>query len=224
MPSLNSFENEYAPNSSFLLMLPLNALLLNSVKKKSDMRGPTPTSSIPNTPRLPGITQMDLGGGNCPRFACSSFAPAIQNVHPLLHALSVQFEHMHTCICHQIIWWCCVWISFTGHCYIKKKIFENCFHSHTWMYWKNNNALFKIFTSDSGFFRLIAYNIRTFILSCVGFLKRYFGSFVCFSFLFEKSMKRYLYPRLIFSKSNTGTVLQFCFFNEISNKSLAKWD
>eukprot|EP00105_Crassostrea_gigas_P042377 XP_019926525.1 PREDICTED: serine/arginine repetitive matrix protein 1 isoform X9 [Crassostrea gigas] len=33
-----------------------------SVKKKSDMRGPTPTSSIPNTPRLPGITQMDLGG------------------------------------------------------------------------------------------------------------------------------------------------------------------
>lgn len=73
-----------------------------------------------------------------------------------------------------------------------------------------------------GFFRLIAYNIRTFILSCVGFLKRYFGSFVCFSFLFEKSMKRYLYPRLIFSKSNTGTVLQFCFFNEISNKSLAK--
>nr|XP_019926517.2 uncharacterized protein LOC105337062 isoform X2 [Crassostrea gigas] len=33
-----------------------------SVKQKSDMRGPTPTSSIPNTPRLPGITQMDLGG------------------------------------------------------------------------------------------------------------------------------------------------------------------
>lgn len=123
MPSLNSFENEYAPDSSFLLMLPLNALLLNSVKKKSDMRGPTPTSSIPNTPRLPGITQMDLGGGNCPRFACSSFAPAIQNVHPLLHALSVQFEHMHICICHQIIWWCCVWISFTGHCYIKNFFF-----------------------------------------------------------------------------------------------------
>lgn len=84
LPSLNSFENEYAPNSSFLLMLPLNALLLNSVKKKSDMRGPTPTSSIPNTPRLPGITQMDLGGGNCPRFACSSFAPANPKCPPIV--------------------------------------------------------------------------------------------------------------------------------------------
>lgn len=134
-------------------MLTLNPLLLNSVKKKSDLRGPTPTSSIPNTPRLPGITQMDLGGGNCPRFACSSFAPAIQNVHPLLHALSVQFEHMHTCICHQIIWWCCVWFSFPGHCYTKKNVFfENCFYYHMWLCWKNNNALLKIFTSDDGFF------------------------------------------------------------------------
>lgn len=148
--------------------------------------------------------------------ACSSFAPAIQNVHPLLHALSVQFEHMHTCICHQIIWWCCVWISFTGHCYIKFFFFENCFHSHTWMCWKNNNTQVILVC-----FRLIAYNIRTFICSCAGFLKRYFGSFVCFHILFEKSMKRYLYPRLIFLKSTTGTVLQFCFVNKISNKSIA---
>nr|XP_022292886.1 uncharacterized protein LOC111103736 [Crassostrea virginica] len=32
-----------------------------SVKKKADLRGPTPTSSIPNTPRLPGISQLDTG-------------------------------------------------------------------------------------------------------------------------------------------------------------------
>lgn len=99
---------------------------------------------------------------------------------------------------------------------LKFFFFENCFYSHTWMCWKNNNTQVILVC-----LRLIAYNIRTFICSCAGFLKRYFGSFVCFHILFEKSMKRYLYPRLIFSKSTTGTVLQFCFVNKISNKYIA---
>ncbi|XP_062602644.1 uncharacterized protein LOC134264356, partial [Saccostrea cucullata] len=34
----------------------------DSVKKKSVNKGPTPSSSIPNTPRLPGISQLELGG------------------------------------------------------------------------------------------------------------------------------------------------------------------
>ena len=58
-------------------------LLLPSVKKKADLRGPTPTSSIPNTPRLPGISQLDTGRGNSRRwpFACRSLAPHQKSTH-----------------------------------------------------------------------------------------------------------------------------------------------
>ena len=58
-------------------------LLLPSVKKKTDLRGPTPTSSIPNTPRLPGISQLDTGRGNSRRwpFVCRSLAPHQKSTH-----------------------------------------------------------------------------------------------------------------------------------------------
>lgn len=76
------------------------------------MRGPTPTSSIPNTPRLPGITQMDLGGGKLPTVCMQQLCTCNPKCPPLLHALSVTM-HTCTCICHQIIWWCCVWFFFS---------------------------------------------------------------------------------------------------------------
>lgn len=113
-----------------------------------------------------------------------------------MHALSVTIwthAYMYMYLPPNHLMMLCVVFLFQDTAMFKKKWFlKFAFIITLWiMCWKSNNALLKVFTSGTAgfFFRLIAYtcNIRTkFIFTCAGFLKRYFGSFVCFPYFVQK--------------------------------------
>lgn len=111
-----------------------------------------------------------------------------------MHALSVTiwthaYMYMYLPPNHLMVL-CVVFFSRTLLC-LKKNDFWNllllsrcelCVGRAIMHYWKFSQVELLGF-----FFRLIAYNIRTiFIFTCAGFLKRHFGSFVCFPYFVQK--------------------------------------
>lgn len=155
------------------------------------MRGPTPTSSIPNTPRLPGITQMDLGGGKLPTVCMQQLCTCNPKCPPFVACSQCNNAYMYMYLPpNHLMVLCVVFFSRTLLC-LKKNDFWNllllsrcelCVGRAIMHYWKFSQVELLGF-----FFRLIAYNIRTiFIFTCAGFLKRHFGSFVCFPYFVWK--------------------------------------